>query len=298
MPSTVEIHIRNEQAREKARPGGSWNPGDFVLFDSQKAMAKVRKNLNGLRHNFNFHINVGTAVTDKYPSRLEVKGDAINVCFFNNVTSQENWIPMTSWILLHRLSHCFVTGHGPDADGLFDDSFTRYDGPEAALLMGLDDLWFDAYVGTKHTTSPYYVRRKTRLRDVKKSDQGFSCMGVDNSYRIGFMALHFMTMRSAREKALSNELDIFAEAFAQFLHTGKFRLNRWEDSGIEALGHTDNLPKNNRTQMQWGLGLGQDLTRRVIPIAVLNEQIAQIEADVNAKMEILATRMVGKTFAF
>ena len=306
MPATVDIKIIDAEERTRARPGGNFHPGDFELFDSKKGMEKVRRNLDRLPHHFNITVLVGKRgdmmkLVDEQPKRP----DAINVVLCNNVTTEKNWIPMTSWILLHRLSHCFITGH----EDIFDASYPRRDGPEFALFAGLDDIWWDAFYGvdkgrpTHHplTGRSYVPVRNTvqrRLRE-KPNTKDFTCMDESAcATYVGFMASHLFTMRSAREKALSSELDIFAEAFAQFLYTGRFRMNRWEESGITELGHTKNFVKNPRCQMDWGHMGEQDLTKLASPVEILNQRIAEVEAEVNAKMADLAQRMVGHTFSF
>ena len=302
MTSRLQIEI-SEKAPNNVRPGGNWHPGDLEFFNSEKAMGKVRRNLDATDHNFNLTVIYGNIHDGRLLAfEQPVYDDCINMVYCNNVSTKDNWIPMTSWILLHRLSHAMVVG---ECDGVFDDSFTRLDGPEFALFAGLDDLWVDAYYGAESTQIPVRIVqnhcsiRSTQPMRSKTFDRGFSCMdgGID-TYRIGLMATFFMTMKSARDRALSNELDIFAEAFAQFLHTGRFRMNRWKESGIEEMLHTDAMRKSPRSQTEWGLGLKQDLTARVTAVELLDQRIEEIEQEVNTKMATLAQRMVGKQFSF
>lgn len=319
MPSTVEVIVLDPRVRGEAKPGGTWHPGDFELFDSQKGMAKVHRNLNALPHSFDIKVVVSNSIADsrKYGDALPLDPHAINIRYANNATTPTNWIPMTSWILLHRLSHCFVSGHGggEGEDGLFDNVFPRTAGPEFALFAGLDDLWWDAFEGLDsghpvlrwRSDGKAYVPeiRGThfRIRDQYQNKDDFSCFdgNTPNLNRTGFLAMYLMTMRSAREKALSNELDIFAEAFAQFLHTGRFRMNRWAQSGIQELGHTKRFREvydHGRVQQSWAHCLNQDLSTLRVTEEYLDQRIGEIEAEVNAKMSVLAERMVGKVFSF
>jgi hypothetical protein len=281
----LSVKIIDPKERARSRPGGNWHPGDFEFFDSQKAMKKVRRNLERSVYPFNVTVLVG-ALRDMRAlvSEQPVHEDKVNLVLCNNVTTEKNWIPMTSWIMFHRLSHAMATG---DAVGTFDSTFPRNQGPEFELFAGLDDVWTEAY--------GVHYQGSIRAKYIK--DGSFTCFD-GNRYTIGFMANWLFTMKSARDKLISNELDIFAEAFAQFLHTGRFRLKKWSESGIEELGHTKNFKRHPAVQMDWGYGADQDLTKRKVPLERLDEMLASLEDLVNERMAILASRMIGKTFSF
>lgn len=288
-------------------PGSNWHPGDFDFWASKKAMNKVQRNLDALPYDFNLTVLVGNFgdVRQLVPEQ-PVYDDKINVVYCNNVSTKENWIPMTSWILLHRIAHCMAT-----QSPVFNDDYTVVNGPEFNLFAGLDELWALAY-------SPNHYQRRTEsfitaggysgsrkipgvltMRESKSNDKSWNCLGAtQDAPAAGFLATYLFTMRSARERALSNELDIFAEAFAQFLHTGRFRLKRWQDSGIEELVHTHQVPKGPRSQTDWACYLRQDLTHRLTSVEALDEKITEIETDINTRMAELAKRMVGHQFSF
>ena len=292
------------------RPGSIWHPADLEFLSSKKAIKKVQKHLESLPHDLNITVLVGDFQKTRYESyEVPFYDDKINVVYCNNVTTERNWIPMTSWILLHRMAHCIITDNS--LSGVYDDTLPRHQGPEYALFAGLDDIWWDAFHGpnsgmfkgddpNSDAWSKYpHFRLSSRIGPEGIPGLNFSALNhTSGNDRFGFLANHLFTMRSAREKAVSNELDIFAEAFAQYMHQGKFTLNRWEDSGLTELGHTKNFPANPRRQTSWIGGIDQDLTQLKMSLFQINQRIGMVETEVNQKMAQLAKHLVGKQISF
>lgn len=283
MTSTVEFKVINPEMRDYARPGGDWHPSDFSYWENPKNQNKIKKTLDLMAYDFNLSVMVGRSGSRSTMfSKQLICDDKINVVYTSNSATAANWKPMTSWILLHRLSHAMAINNP-----VFNSQYRIQDGPEYNLFAGLRELWHLAYSHPNYQYPPYIV------------DHLWTSFGAGDSIpAAGFLANHLFTMRSARDKSISTDLDIFAEAFTQFLHTGRFRMNRWMESNIVDLGHTDRFVKSPRVQTNWVSKINQDLTKLQTSIEVIDAKIEMIESDINRRMSELAKRMVGHQFVF
>lgn len=292
---SVEIELRWGSLPKPTPTGfvGTWRTWDIEFLRSQKAMAKTRRGLSNLPYNFNILVLLESKRKRAEEAREAIKIDlnAINVVYTNNVTTDANWIPMTPWIMVHRIAHGLMSSRD-----IFTDDFTSLEGPEATIFFGLEKLWHDCF-GEQPEWSCGTLDYRLDIQNRSRSHGSFSCMGNFNPAIVGFMSTYFFTMKSARERMISNELDIFAEAFAQYLITGRFKLRRFRESGIEEVGHTDNYIKNPCAQTDWGHGLKTSLVPK-IPVEEIDACISLLEQDINARMKKLADRLVGRVVAF
>lgn len=296
MSCKIEIDIEDSLKLPKEEYLGPWRSWDIEFLQNPKAMDKTRRGLSDLEYNFNILLRVrrqregAEDVLDK----IDCKPNAINVVYTNNVTTEQNWIPMTPWIMAHRIGHTLIS-----APAVFKDpNYSTLDGPEAQLFVDLEDLYVDAFKGPMDAEHKMltYDSRKTIAAYVRQHKE-FTCMSGVGTYHVGFIATHLFTMKSARERMISNELDIFAEAFAQFLITGRFRMNRWAESGLAEMKNTAESKSHPCSQTKWGEYLKLALKLRISP-EEFDAKVAAIEAEANRRMKELAGRLVGTTVAF
>lgn len=296
MSCKIEVQI---EAGIKPASGsfvGPWRTWDLEFFQNQKAMSKTRRGLQDLAYNFNILLRVHRQreKSQDAVTKIDLDAQAINVVYTNNVTTEHNWIPMTPWIMAHRLAHALIS-----APTVFDDSeYTTLHGPEAYLFETLEDLFVDAFQGPLSSEFKMATQdSRKKVADYIRKNKQFSCMSGVDPKGVGFMATHLFTMKSARERMISNELDIFAEAFAQFLITGRFRMNRWAKSGLSELKHSRESVSHPSSQTKWGDYLNVPLALHISP-EEFDSKVAVIEAEANRRMKELADRLVGKVVAF
>lgn len=239
-------------------------------------MQKIEQRLANLAFNFNIFC------TDQTKPELIPLADHINIIYTNNITSKKNWLPPTAWIMLHRLSHALI-----NCETVWSRDFQSSEGPERKLWCGLYDIWETAFGFTRTLPDWYESRGPYR----------FSPLAFFPSH-LGVLATHLFTMKSAREKAISNELDIFAEAFAQFLYVGRFNMNRWEESGLDQYESSSQFVHHPSSSVKWGLQSGNQPMRLRVSPHEFNTLVEQVEARINDCMNDFAHLLVGKTIAF
>lgn len=181
---------------------------------STKGRAKIFQMFEKTPFTFNFYIlaNPETAKSigrfqdshmqipvDTFEKVVGKKHDPNSITFVvtNNVTNQGNYVPLTGWILAHRLGHGAQIGKHP--------------------LWNKTEMYFYNYLGRLlgPTREQSLAFPRVRTRPYRSfvdpvGDKQLMSLWVD----IG-------TMRSARNKNTSSSLDIFPEIFAQYLLTGK-----------------------------------------------------------------------------
>lgn len=296
MSCKIDIDIEDSMKLSNDEYLGPWRNWDIEFLQNQKAMDKTRRGLSNLKYNFNILVRVRRQreSAEDVLDKIDRKPDAINVVYTNNVTTDQNWIPMTPWIMAHRIGHALIS-----AATVFDDpSYTTLDGPEAQLFVDLEDLYVDAFKGLPilDFRMAAYDRRKSIAAYIRQHKEFTSMSGV-GTYHVGFMATHLFTMKSARERMISNELDVFAEAFAQFLITGQFRMNRWAESGLAEMTNTVESKSHPCSQTQWGECLRHKLKLEISP-EEFDAKVEATEVETNRRMKELARRLVGTTVAF
>lgn len=291
---TVKIDIRFTEA--KLRGHIPWRQGDLDFLRSRKAMSKVRKGLSNLAYNFNIKIDMKHDPRIKCDETrgMDIMPNAINVFFGSNLASEKNWLPMSSWILMHRLGHASNIG----TPSLIHDTHES-ETAEYTLFLRLEEIWRSMLLG-KDPNDGIVHRKRT-------AEHGLIPVMIDasNIAGVGFVASHLLTMRSARNRMISTELEIFPEAFAQFLITGRFRLNRWAESGLSEIQDPRTFQSHPSSQLNWGDHVDHDF-KRDEPVAIslrvtpnqFDEYVAAMEEEINQKMKLMADNMVGKVFAF
>ena len=218
------------------------------IINNPKAVSKVRDIWQKVPQTFNFYFINAKIELDHFfgdisefskkktfapfLDQMKLSPNAINVIYTTNFTSQANYIPMTAWIMAHRLWHVFQ----------FEDNVAP------PVKHNVDLLLSDAFA---KTTSAY-------TGDAPVLGQNFFMMSSIPWPNCEFnpeLVTKLFTMRSARMNKLQNELDIPAELFAQHLISGKISFNELPQQ-LTVRGEQYNLPGPNNI---WGQ-LTTDLT--------------------------------------
>ena len=178
---------------------------NFYLIADTEHLVKV----------FNKHgLNVTEEQFEELTGRLP-DPNAISFIIGSNFTNKNNYVPLTGWMLAHRLIHAPQIKkqlHTAEIGKLFFTSVNK-------LLLNPQ---------TKE--AKVYKKYGSEFLDIANANYESSI------YRLIFSML---TMRSARMKKLS-PLDIFPELIAQFLITGKVTFNKLTgEEGIDLAQSTE-----------------------------------------------------------
>lgn len=135
--------------------------------------------------------------------------NAITIVFTNNKGAQR--IPMTPWIMAHRMMHVFAIGH--PTRPLYTDA-----ADELARFVG--EYVMPAYIGYDRKTLSTYGQLSSFQHYERKRRQS-------RNYQLLFKHLFHKigTFRSAREKKLRDWFEVFNEVGAQYLITGGVKFN-------------------------------------------------------------------------
>lgn len=187
-------------------PCRAWRPSDRAMFENTKGMAK---SLNKFDDRFRF-IMALTKATSMSPVIKAIKPEdgKVTVVLTNNVTTKDGYIPQTSWILAHRMYHCFQAVVAQNGSNDIDQYFKDY----TAIIVS---LWNDAYP---------FAKMKMTYDVVLFTKVSFEDQYWDKYYdanKLMFIFLRLMsTFRSARLDIITNDLEVPCELFAQYMITG------------------------------------------------------------------------------
>lgn len=123
--------------------------------------------------------------------------DQINVIYTNNSGSER--IPLTGWIMAHRLAHGFQASN-------------RGWGKSPAECYYFKEAVDEMEKAFKKAMESYGI------------PSGYGSMLPMNGPLLGFIR-NFCTFRSARESNVRNPFEVIYECFAQYMMTGKVRFN-------------------------------------------------------------------------
>lgn len=178
----------------------------------------------------------------------------INLVYISNVTGQYN--PMTAWIIAHRIAHMLqVLSHG--------EAWTA----ERTVWDQLVTIWNAVFEGP------------ARLGHDPLSP-------ANPEHALTQFANVLFTMRSARNGEIQNPLDVFGEALAQWLLTGRFKFTRMEEWDLGRVNKKYFLYRDNPPKMK---------PYNVEEVNALLEQGEQAIADA---LEKTFQSMVGRVLKF
>lgn len=235
------------------RHQGSFTTADRDILTRDKSVEKIRNAFEKTPFVFDFYIFITGeyAASTNLPwtkDKLEAAlgrsvstEGKITVCYSNNVTGQ--YVPMTAWILAHRMSHHFHINGAVMSIG------------EHAVWKAICDI---ALHGGDHMVPTGSVLGPTSR----------GSLAVQWAQRL-------YTMRSARQKTLKNNLDVFGEALAQYLLTGRVKLNRAATLNPDLDEDAPYYPM------------------KIKDPAAFDQAVAQGEAEINAAMKETLQALVG-----
>lgn len=157
--------------------------------------------------------NLGDEVYNAVMKGMEDEPDAINMIFTNNKGAER--IPMTPWIIAHRMGHAFARGGGMRGGS------QTYTSASDMLISSLSNI-LDEY-GLKDFPDS---ERKLQQRDNYSYDYNER---TSTRRRNELIMKHFFqqvaTFRSARIGKIRDWFEVLNELIAQYLTTGKIKFN-------------------------------------------------------------------------
>lgn len=245
---------------------------DADLHKSKKGVRKIRNAFDKTPFVFNFYIFMETLdgrsknSLDRNPKRflerkLNQKIDTenkITIIYLNNATA--DYVPMTAWILAHRLSHIF---HAKSTKEQFPDDIGEKEVIKK-LAKIVNIIHPDAFEPEKITHSS--------LLDDYRFENIANTLGNT-----------FFTMKSARDLRLKMLHDVYGELMAQYLFTGKVSFLRTSDwrHGEKTLIQTE-----------------ADQQRLETHADEINALLASAEKEIEENIERTLQFMVGKIYSF
>jgi hypothetical protein len=205
------------------------SPIDRKILTTPKAVEKITRKWSNTPVDFNMyfvnspeagrHHEVGEVTPawlqsnmPKAAKEIKIKQGAINVIFTNNKGAER--VPMTAWVIAHRLCHALYRGSG-------GGNGTGHVGSEIVDIR-------DQIIMTSSTILKNYGIQTADSHRKLYRETGFT--NTTNTYNSPKNLRDFYhaigTMKSARDANIRNELEFVMELFAQYIITGKITFNK------------------------------------------------------------------------
>jgi len=249
-----------------------FNPVDVEMLRSPAAKKKIDAIFRKNRYNINIAVVLQRLNANNPELKRKVeravgsdfgRPDALTIVYNNNVTTKTNYVPMTAWILAHRIGHMTMMNNGVTSANMW-----------RAVNEGLKPIFGEDL-------------------DSKVDKRG------DKDYDWGpeIPLLHLMpfllTMRSARIGKLTVAPDYFAEMLAQHIITGKttlLRAEHWQER-IDVLREAKQVAQPAIVQ------------RVLVPLNTrskqeINSYLARAEHLINKALEEFMHDCMGKVMVF
>lgn len=268
------------------KPHNGFQPADYDLLHSPKGLDKIRSQLERTPYVFDIIVYM----THRHCSyvRNDIKSadwqrnalgrelnpsNKIVVFYTHNITSPRNYMPMTAWIMMHRMQHALLVH-----DHMLNVLIKAFD---CATWSGLHKIYNLIY------TPDHSGWKYPGLMDVN--------VFLPDTERTKIASVLF-TMRSARNNCLTNPIDLSAEILAQYVITGRVKFNRVEEWDLGRLPGADQMDKN--CSDEWTLAWvpntvwlpGEEASRT----EELNHAIDVMEQEVNAACKTTLDALVGQ----
>jgi hypothetical protein len=270
MPMTFTVIDVDSQ--DQMQDSMFFNPVDVEMLRSPAS----KKKIDSIFRKNRYDINIAVVLQRLKASDPELKRkveravgsdfgrpDALTIVYNNNVTSRSNYVPMTAWILAHRIGHMTMMNNGVTSANMW-----------RAVNEGLKPIFGEDL-------------------DVRAKDR------TDKDYDWGpeIPLLHLMpfllTMRSARIGKLTVSPDYFAEMLAQHIITGKttlLRAEHWQER-IDMLRAVKEVARNDIVH------------RVAVPLNTrskqeINSYLARAEHLINKALEEFMASCMGKVMVF
>jgi hypothetical protein len=181
----------------------------------------------------------------EFKDKVKAGPNAITAIYTNNVTSKNNFVPLTAWILAHRLIHPIQSN---------SEVYLGFDKMERKLHKILSGIGTQVY--------------KSNIREV-------TVFLIDPPL-FAPIAKAIFTMKSARTDKLYNSTDLTSELFAQYIITGKVKIN----------------PLPDQLEVQKGVFNDADPVQKEIYDQKLNELVAEMPGAFNDLLESLKGKII------
>jgi hypothetical protein len=255
-----------------------WDRPSITLLNSEPYLEKIKKAWAKLPEpvdtylvklpNAHKQVEVGEVdknfIKDTLKLDVEINPDHITIFYTNNKGSEK--IPMTPWILAHRLGH--AARNRLNTRNKLDYSYDAIQNNVDKLINTISKL----YVGIKHNkrnnsnnTDYYYT--KPDLSDYIKKHIAMQAIG---------------TMASCRNNNLRNHYELTNELIAQYIITGKITLKK--------------LPPCITIPGEYGRLSKYYITRDAEKIEAVTSEISAIESNLNHLIECLFSDLVGRIY--
>lgn len=209
-----ETPIQDFEIFDHGKTGGYDNLTDRDMGPITNDMPKIVKAFEKTPFVFNLYVirNSGVAPNSSFPEDFPPKfrniindqENSISFVIVSNFTNKSNYVPLTAWIIAHRI------GHGAQ----FHNTATVFHKMEQMFLQKLKVVHDQMDVGTGQFPAIPSV--------------GSAPMELINKR---------LTMKSARKNRLTNALDMFPELFAQYLLKGEVTFNMLGNEDDETFKH-------------------------------------------------------------
>ena len=213
------------------------------------------------------------ALKKSFRTPMPRSDDAITILFNGNYGDQK--VPMTGWIMAHRISHAVSRIAGFGGSG----RITKYQIPEFADFIKEINYMF------REIVKPY--RGTERMQNVNPWSTGveyYSPEKVDTRKQYLNIAQQIGTFKSARENKISRITEFYHELFAQYLITGSIKFNTLPRSLVirrREWGHEDRIYLQQDAE-DW--------------LEEVNEFLESEAYKIGSKIQKVLDTMVGKTF--
>lgn len=200
------------------------DPRDRKLITNPKSIERVKSKFNNTEHNFNLYfVNMPKAthhkelgevsedwvrenLGDEVMDTVDMASNSINVIFTNNSGAER--VPMTAWIMAHRIGHALVRKEGMN-------QFTNSGNPMASAFT-------DLIQHTAHILESGYGFQNSRLpmsiAQLTRADRSYQLL-----YKNFWQAI--CTFKSAREGSMRDWFEVNNELIAQYITTGHTTFN-------------------------------------------------------------------------
>ena len=215
------------------------------------------------------------ALKGSFKTPMPKSDDAITILFNGNYGDQK--VPMTGWIMAHRVGHVVSRTAGYGIGGR--NSRLRYQVPEFADFVNEVNYMF------REAVKPYRGTEGMQRVNPWSTSVEYSSPGKEDVRKQYLNIAHQIgTFKSARDRKIRNIFEFYHELFAQYLITGSIKFNT--------------LPKSLTVKRrEWGhedkVYLQQDAEDW---LEQTNELLESQAYAIGLKIQKILDTMVGKTF--
>lgn len=279
-----EVPIRDIERVGTWRGRGQFRAQDQKLLTSPKAIEKIKRQWEKTPYTFDIYLmnvpalnkpefkeygevvpgsDLANTISEAIGQPMPNSADAITILFNGNYGTQK--VPMTGWIMAHRVGH--VVSRGGDSSGAGGYSWSS---PEA----------WDAYASEVQYMLREILQAFHRVEDLLRGGQWG--MSWDNQKKLKYIVQQLGTFRSARQGKLVNFYEFYHELLAQWLITGSIKFNPLPYSLVTGKRHWGHEDRTSAKDREW--------------LDQINEMLPDYAAGIEHKLEQLFDGIVGKTF--